>query len=181
MSEELSVGWTNNTPSVITVTTVIVEGETGGIFLYSGTPALGNLVASLTSGGSDQTDPYGNNYSEVLDVGGLYLIDQQGNQYQFNSFGATLSFASGVDSVMIRYANTFSATQGGVRWALSGSTQYTDQFGNSIAPALTLGQQVPPTTTGYGELYVADGSNGSQAGALYYLSPAGNVTKLASA
>jgi hypothetical protein len=39
---------------------VIVSGSNGGVFVYSGKPAAGNMIASIT--GSAGTDSYGNSY-----------------------------------------------------------------------------------------------------------------------
>lgn len=46
----------------ITGGNVVVAGANGGVFVYSGTPANGNLVASVA--GMAGTDPYGNAYPE---------------------------------------------------------------------------------------------------------------------
>lgn len=43
---------------VITAHFVIVSGTNGGVFVYSGPPALGNLIASMVGGGG--LDPFGN-------------------------------------------------------------------------------------------------------------------------
>lgn len=57
------MGWTNTASSVLTANTVIVvaNAPNTGIFLYSGTPTTGNLVASITAAAG--TDPYGNAYT----------------------------------------------------------------------------------------------------------------------
>lgn len=39
---------------------VIIFGNTGGLFVYSGTPAFGNLITTITA--TSGTDPYGNAY-----------------------------------------------------------------------------------------------------------------------
>jgi len=44
----------------VTATTVVVEGSTGGVFCYSGIPALGNITASIA--GQAGTDAVGNTY-----------------------------------------------------------------------------------------------------------------------
>lgn len=50
----------------ITGASVIVDGTNGGVFIYSGTPAHGNLIVSIT--GAAGTDAYGNTYPAGLDV-----------------------------------------------------------------------------------------------------------------
>jgi hypothetical protein len=46
--------------AIVTANKVIIYGAGGGLFVYSGTPALGNLIESIT--GAAGTDPYGNAY-----------------------------------------------------------------------------------------------------------------------
>lgn len=50
----------------ITSTTVVVQGSAGGVFVYSGSPALGNLIVSAA--GATATDAYGNSYPEGINV-----------------------------------------------------------------------------------------------------------------
>lgn len=47
---------------------VIIFGTGGGLFVYSGTPAAGNLIASITSAAG--TDPFGNPYDSDVTVYG---------------------------------------------------------------------------------------------------------------
>jgi hypothetical protein len=56
--------------------TVIADGSSGEILIYSGTPALGNLVASIS--GAAGTDGSGNPYASGVEIqsGGLVLDDQ---------------------------------------------------------------------------------------------------------
>lgn len=56
------MGWSNVASSVLTANTVIVvAGDPNtGLFVYSGTPATGNLIMSVAA--ADGTDPYGNSY-----------------------------------------------------------------------------------------------------------------------
>lgn len=50
----------------ITGSTLIVSGSTGGIFIYSGPPALGNLIGSWA--GTAGTDAQGNHYPQGLNI-----------------------------------------------------------------------------------------------------------------
>lgn len=68
--------WTNQVQNQ-----VIVAGPGSGIFVYAGTPALGNLIASISS--APGTDPYGNTYP-----GGI-LGELETNEIQFLS-GSTV-------------------------------------------------------------------------------------------
>lgn len=45
---------------VVIATQVIIEGEPDGLFVYNGTPTLGNLIASISPAAG--TDPYGNHF-----------------------------------------------------------------------------------------------------------------------
>ena len=60
------MGWSNTGLEVVEATTVIIStiGPGSGIFVYSSTPALGDLVGSWTSAAG--TDAYGNAYDEGL-------------------------------------------------------------------------------------------------------------------
>jgi hypothetical protein len=60
------MGWSNTASSVLTANTVIViaSAPNTGVFVYSGTPASGNLIASMTA--TSGTDPYGNGYGEGI-------------------------------------------------------------------------------------------------------------------
>lgn len=53
----------------ITGSTLVVDSANGGLFFYTGVPALGNLVGSWTSQAG--TDPYGNTYAEGICIGVL--------------------------------------------------------------------------------------------------------------
>lgn len=59
-------GWSNTASSVLTANTVIVvAGDPNtGVFIYSGTPANGNLIMSMTAAAG--TDPYGNDYGSGI-------------------------------------------------------------------------------------------------------------------
>lgn len=60
--------WTNVYPGVIEAVTVIIQGGTqSGIFVYSGTPASGDLIGSWAATGG--TDAYGNAYPPGLAIG----------------------------------------------------------------------------------------------------------------
>ena len=51
----------------ITSTTVVVQGATGGVFIYSGVPANGNLIIAIA--GQAGTDSFGNSYSQGFSGG----------------------------------------------------------------------------------------------------------------
>lgn len=58
-------GWSNQP---IVTTLVIIEGTQGGLFIYSGTPALGNLIISAAAAAG--TDPFGNVYPQGIEIFG---------------------------------------------------------------------------------------------------------------
>lgn len=65
---------------ILTARIVIVSGATGGIFIYSGTPALGNLVSSDV-GTSSGFDTFGNEFlgpglTSYLHLGGIIIAAQ---------------------------------------------------------------------------------------------------------
>lgn len=51
----------------ITATTVVVSGATGGVFIYSGAPAAGNLVGAWA--GSGGSDSFGNSFVAGVQIG----------------------------------------------------------------------------------------------------------------
>lgn len=53
-----------NNPSILVANKVIVFGPGDGVFIYSGTPAFGNLAISITEAAG--TDSHGNNYLSGL-------------------------------------------------------------------------------------------------------------------
>lgn len=77
-------------PSVIRARQVIVYGPNGsGIFVYSGTPAHGNLIYSIAAAGG--TDPYGNAYPP----GATTYLGNPPNQLYTNMFAGGLLFNGG--------------------------------------------------------------------------------------
>lgn len=82
------MGWSNLAAAILEATTVIIRGGTDeGIFLYSGTPAAGNLIGSWAA--SAGTDPYGNNYQAGLGIfsGGTLLGVWDGNAWSIGESG----------------------------------------------------------------------------------------------
>lgn len=58
------MGWTNTAGGVLQATTVIITAPTpgAGLFVYSGTPGPGTLIASIAA--TAGTDPYGNPFPQ---------------------------------------------------------------------------------------------------------------------
>lgn len=59
-AQQLGIGVQPGVPNIIRARLVIISGANGGLFIYSGTPAAGNLIASIAA--APGTDPYGNAY-----------------------------------------------------------------------------------------------------------------------
>jgi hypothetical protein len=78
----------------ITGSSLVVDGASGGVFVYSGTPAHGNLIVSLA--GAAGTDAYGNTYPEGINVttgviGGSTINGSTINGSTFNGTDFTIN------------------------------------------------------------------------------------------
>jgi hypothetical protein len=137
------MGWDNQAVTQLVITAL---AQNSGVFVYSGSPGLGNLIAAISGGGTDEKDQYGNVYSEVLTIGNDYklLVDREGQLYQFNPGGALLTFLSAQNSVFIIYNDTGTAVQGSITFAFSQNV-FSDPFGNTIGQGFTIGYCGVPT------------------------------------
>lgn len=151
----LSLGVQPGAPQIIRAQYVIIFGTAGGLFVYSGTPAAGNLIGSWAAAAG--TDSYGNPYPAGLSIGGDTLpqvLLQPGSPH------ASLSFPLN---------ETTAFTDPVVKGGAIGSPQYAD---------LILSGPVHPTKTDqvHLDLNSSDGSSSAN-GALAYLTT-GNVDVL---
>jgi hypothetical protein len=135
------VGWTNTAPSVIVANKVVIEGSNGELFVYSGPPALGNLLVAISANGG--TDALGNTFSPVIDVAGTFVVDQAGDLLGFNTDGNT-TFAL-VQSEYLAIYEDDGAIMGAPLFAFSNDV-FSDPFGNTFQPGLFLGAAGIPTT-----------------------------------
>lgn len=71
------MGWNSQ---VVIATLVIIEGNDDGLFVYNGTPANGNLIATIVAGPG--TDPDGNQY-----LGGITAYDSSSDAGQLEGIG----------------------------------------------------------------------------------------------
>src|SRR6185312_1070529 len=83
-----SGAWGFTSPGLVTAQEVIiVAGKNGGLFVYSPSEGLGNLIAAIVPPGVTQ-DKFGNPVSDVLQIGngsGAHLlVDEDGNLLIFN-------------------------------------------------------------------------------------------------
>lgn len=97
----------------------IAYGSSGEILIYSGTPALGNLIASFS--GAAGTDTPGNSYSKGFNFGvwssttgdpeNHFGIDASGNLYVANANDDTVIFVSTSDGALFLYNSTGTTLQ----------------------------------------------------------------------
>jgi hypothetical protein len=147
-------------PSIVRAREVIISGTKDGLFVYNGTPALGNPpVFAVVSPGTTQ-DPYGNNLplvgtaNPVLDVGNLAAggahigIDASGDLVAHAASGAEIWLLPGFPEFLI-YDSTgalveSSGPSGGTDSAgnvfLAGSVTYTNIGGTHYAVQNYAGQ-----------------------------------------
>ena len=140
-----SGAWGFTSPGLVEAQTVIIEGSKGGLFVYSPSAGLGNLVLSIAA--MEGTDKYGNSYPagqtifdttfQIENSGQTrFKLDQFGNLLVFNQFGALIYLISPSGDGWFLYADTGSATQGGLIAAAT-STAGTDQFGNAYVEGVS--------------------------------------------
>lgn len=79
-------GWSSQ---VVIADQIIIEGSNDYLLMYNGTPALGNLIASIAAMAG--TDPYGNTFPAGITVG---LKSNPQLQLTSNASFATLNFLS---------------------------------------------------------------------------------------
>lgn len=161
---------------------VVVYGsaKNQGVFVYSGAPAAGNLIASVAATAS--TDSHGNAY-----LAGQTSYDNTGSGYKalnVNSSALVFYTASTYAGPWTTGASLTADSSGNVQLAspgklsLTAGTSGVDVLeGASVSGPIALAEQssAPSTPTGAGDLYV------DSAGDLYYLGPSGTSTKIASA
>lgn len=140
-----SGAWGFQSPGLVEAQTVIIEGPKGGLFVYSPSAGLGNLVLSIAAQAG--TDKFGNAYPagetifdttfQIESSGQTRTkLDQFGNYLVFNQFGALIFILAPSGDGYFLYQDTGSAVQG----ALSISnvvTAGTDQFGNPYLAGLS--------------------------------------------
>jgi hypothetical protein len=139
------MGWTNNASVVFANTVVVTAAGAGtGIFVYSGTPAAGNLIASLVA--QAMVDPYGN---QVL--AGFTSYDPVGNLFSSTFQGATTwghivagvpqtstagSVSAGTTALNLASLVTATLTDFGTMSLIAGATG--QSTGSGTAPMLAL-------------------------------------------
>lgn len=119
------------TATGITTSTVVVEGATGGVFVYSGTPAHGNLIGSWA--GQSGTDAYSNSYPQGLNVslGAISGVTISGATITSTTF-------EGTDFIINSSGSFFySGTPGTGNLTFAVTSASSDSFGNKTVPGLS--------------------------------------------
>lgn len=115
------------------VTNLVVVSTPGtGIFVYSGTPATGNLVASITAQAG--TDPYGNPYKA-----GITSYDTTfGGSVELANGSVSVFLATGLQAIMSGFGYFLYTPSGGLGNLVFSATQTsgTDQFGNAFVSGI---------------------------------------------
>lgn len=114
----------------ITSSAVVVEGATGGVFIYSGIPANGNLIGSWA--GIAGTDAYGNTYPQGLNV---TIGTITGSAITGGSITGTKFIAEGSNGLLLGYSGVPAA--GNLVFAVS-PISGSDAFGNSWGMGLSI-------------------------------------------
>jgi hypothetical protein len=151
------MGWNSQ---VVLATQVIIEGTDSALFVYNGTPAAGNLIASIAS--ASGTDPYGNAYSG----GGLAVYG--------NGFTTFLGQVGGVPELQFQTGSGFEATAANIAGGVTGA-------GGSEQMQLLMSG--PQGSTAGGEDWVQvytisnrDDASGTAEGQLRYIDTTGVVS-----
>lgn len=122
------MGWSSQ---VVVANQVIIQGSNDGLFVYSGTPANGNLIVSAAAMAG--TDPYGNTYPQGINVttGVISGTTFKGTTFIINASG--IFFYSGTPA------------NGNLTgwWAQAAGT---DSFGNAYTAGLNITKSANPNT-----------------------------------
>ena len=129
----------------ITTNTVVLDGATGSVLVYSGTPAAGNLIASIAATGG--TDAFGNAY-----VGGITAYSGANVWASLTAGTLSLQGASGQDQ-----AGQLATSGSGATFLSSGLQTGADTGAEVIAQSaaaaggsstITLSATIVETTNG---------------------------------
>lgn len=113
---------------------IVIEGNPDGLFVYSGTPALGNPPVAMIVAPGTTTDPYGNPAASIAQFGNLagsHLgIGNDGSLFLVNAAGKVIFLGRTTDGSFFWYNSSGEGPQN-----LSASiapTNTTDPAGNSV-------------------------------------------------
>jgi len=115
----------------------VVDGANGGVFIYSGTPANGNLIGSWA--GQAGTDAYGNTYPQGLNVtmGSISGTTFTGTDFIINSSGEFFYSGTPAAGNLVSSVAPAAGTDAFGNNFLAGPATYDN--GSEIATALNAG------------------------------------------
>lgn len=153
--------WSNVAGGVLQAITVIITAGTpnSGLFAYSGTPAAGNLIASIAS--ADGTDIYGNTYLQGITSytstefaqlwsGALFTGQVTGGIPDVADAGVFTSQSTGVTSITSGFNAGTGNTDAAELFLFSGEGGQTT--GNALCPSLVLNDSL---NTSAADLYLS--------------------------
>lgn len=160
-----SGAWGFTNPSEVVTNKVIIEGADGGVFIYNGTPALGN--PPIYSMANTNEDPYGNDNL----IPGV-------TSYSDSPYGAG-SFAISIEEavLIIWYWNTVSST-----WSIGYSLGAAGDWGLGIDQSINEVVESPAGTAGQLSREMAAlwfnlvSSVGTDTAGIIFLGPSGDQT-----
>jgi hypothetical protein len=168
-----AVGEGFNNGAIVVAEKVIVFGAGDGVFVYNGTPGLGNAPVFVAASPSTTEDPYGNPVDPVVQLGsasGAHInVDQFGELVMFNSAGQIVMFMQPGLEAIFMYAPPAGA--GSLIISVS-STSGTDNFGNAYLQGHT-------TYNGSGSVWFATSLQGGFVTYWFATSAAGPWSKVA--
>lgn len=134
--------------------------NSAGFFLYSSTPALGNLIGAWSS--NSGVDQFGNAYPGGFFMGGsglsgaYYRVDQNGVAYFFNAAGNNIIRINPSRQAIYLY-NSSGGAAGNLIVSLA-SVAGTDPFGNSVVEGLQVTQGTISGVTFNGTNFIINSS-----------------------
>ncbi len=130
----MTVGSEWSEQPVITPIVIIAGGVTGeGLFVYSGTPAAGNLIVSIAAAAG--TDSFGNNYTQGImeQSPGAALVNINNGAVAFGSVPSRAPLATSPDAIALTLQSGISAL---------GHTVSMMQFLQNVTTVPTAPQQI---------------------------------------
>lgn len=121
-------------PGFVVASVVVIEGTTGGLFVYNGIPGPGNPPVFAVVAPGVTSDPYGNPVEAVMNAGNIsgahFGLDDAGNAYLADPSGSTRIYISPALTGMFFYT----AATASVLMSLAGSAG-TEPLTHSSFPA----------------------------------------------
>jgi hypothetical protein len=168
-----AVGEGFNNGAIVVAEKVIVFGTGDGVFVYNGTPGLGNGPVFVAASPNTTVDPYGNAVDPVVQLGpasGAHIsVDQFGELIVFNSAGQIAMF---LQPSLLTFSVYNPPAGLGQLAATFGNGVGPDNFGNAFEPGLTSYQN------GGSNLFFAISVQGGAIGFYFATSAGGPYTRV---